>query len=76
MKIQYVLVDETKTTRSQFCTTCEKDIHETTVWYSFRGLNDLCFACWNIIRKLSIIPENNPNRVIDSSLLDPTKNFT
>ena len=63
MKVQYVLVDEAKTTRSMKCVTCWKDIHETTVWYSFRGTDDLCFECWNVIRKLSITPENYPNRV-------------
>jgi len=70
MKVQYVLVDEKKTDRCNLCTTCEKDISETTVWYSFRGTDDLCFDCWNVLRKLSIKPENNPNRVIDSSLLN------
>lgn len=69
MKVQYVLVDERKTDKNFFCTTCEKDISETTIWYSFRGTDDLCLECWNTIRKLSIIPENNPNRVIDSSLM-------
>ena len=71
MKVQYVLVDMTKTTRSELCTTCERNISETTIWYSFRGTDDMCFNCWNTIRKLSIIPENNPNRPIDSSLLTP-----
>lgn len=72
MKVQYVLVDENKTVRSDTCTTCEKGISETTIWYSFRGTDDLCFDCWNVIRKLSIIPENNPNRVIDSSFITST----
>lgn len=70
MIVQYVLVDEKKTYRSDDCTTCMKNISETTVWYSFRGTDDLCFDCWNTIRRLSIKPENNPNRVIDSSLLE------
>jgi hypothetical protein len=69
MKVQYVLVDEEKTVRSDNCVTCKKDISETTIWYSYRGIDDLCFDCWNVIRKLSIIPENNPNRPIDSSIL-------
>lgn len=71
MKVQYVLIDEKKTKCSFFCTTCKKDISETTIWYSFRGTDDLCFDCWNTIRKLSIKPENNPNRVIDSSIIEP-----
>ena len=73
MKVQYVLVDETQTFRASKCVTCEKEISETTVWYSYRGLSDLCFNCWNVIRHLSIIPENNPNRPIGSSILDPSK---
>ena len=73
MKVQYVLVDTEKTFRAPTCTTCLKDISETTIWYSFRGTDDLCFECWNVIRNLSIIPENNTNRPIDSSILDPLK---
>lgn len=78
MKVQYVLVDETKTIRASKCTTCEKELSEkkvggSSIWYSYRGIDDLCFDCWNVIRHLSIIPENNPNKVIDSSILDPSK---
>ena len=73
MKVQYVLVDTSKTFRTPNCTMCERDISETTIWYSFRGTDDLCFNCWDVVRKLYIIPENNPNRPIDSSILDPSK---
>ncbi len=69
MKVQYVLLDTFKTTRANKCVTCEKIISDTTVWYSFQNIADLCFNCFNTIRKLSIIPENNPNRPITSSLL-------
>ena len=69
MKVQYALIEEKKIYRADQCTTCDKDISETTIWYSFSGTYDLCFDCWNAIRKLCIKPENNPNRVIDSSII-------
>jgi len=69
MKVQYTLIDQTKVTRSNTCCTCERIISNDTIWYSFGNMSDLCFTCFTVIRKLSIIPENNPNRPITSSLL-------
>ena len=79
MIVQYVLIDNNKRTRSEKCTSCSRVIAgETptfiagsTVWFSFGGTDDLCGECFNTIRHLSIIPENNPNRPMDSSILNP-----